>query len=238
VKTVPPVAESDARAQSSSLQQEQGAVVARSTGNEQGASLQVHQPAPPSSQQQQQPPLPPRQQRFGGSIVEGESVEQCTGELELSPHKKAVFVLDANAAPVDVTSLTPMHGSGEASRASTTHEDSRVEPETGEVESMSVATSQVPSQPSVGTGSSSVQADSEATPTISEETQSRKEDQPESDEDEKDDSSDSSDDEDREGGSKRAGGVTVGKCYMDREGEEEEMGVASDKEPETKEDER
>lgn len=240
VKTISPIAEPNAHGQSSSQQQDQG-VLARPptcTSNEHGASLH-----PPSSQQ----PPPPRQQGFGmsGSAVGGESVEQCTGELELSPHKKAVFVLDAKSAPVDVTSLTPVHGgSGEASgrgTTSTTHEvlsDSRVEPETGEVESMSVSTTQVPSQASVGMGSSEVEADTEATPTASVEGQIRNEDQPESDEDEKDDSSDSTDDEDRderEGGAKQEGGVAVGKCYMDREGEEE-MGVASDKE--TKEDER
>ena len=251
VKTVSPiVGEPDAHGQSSSQQQDQG-ISARPppTSNEQGASLHVH---PPSSQQQ---PPPPRWQGFGGSGSVagvgggGETVEQCTGELELSPHKKAVFVLDAKSAPIDVTSLTPVHGGSGAGETSgragmgTTHEvlsDSRVEPETGAVESMSVSTTpQVPNQASVGTGSSEIQADTEATPTASVEGRSRNEGQAESDEDEKDDSSDSTDDEDRderEGGAKQEGGVAIRKCYMDREGEEEEMGVASDKE--MKEDER
>lgn len=206
----------------SSLQKEQ-VRADRPTLSEQGASLH--------------PPPQPRQQGFGGSAAE-ESVEQSTGELELSPHKKAVFVLDAKAAPVDVTSLPPVQGS-EASRVSTTYEilsDSRVEPETGEVESMNVS-SQVSSQTPLGTGSSAAQA--EATPTTTE-AQNKGEARPESDEDEKDDSSDSSDEEERnerEGGAKQAGSVAIGKCYMDQEGAEgEEMGVASDKE--TKEEER
>ena len=209
-----PAVEPDAQ----SLQQEQ-VITARPTAlSEQGGSLH--------------PPPQPRQQGFGSSAA-GESVEQCTGELELSPHKKAVFVLDAKAAPVDVTSLPPAAHGGEAGRVSTAHEvlpDSRVEPETGEVESMNMS-SQVPSQAPVGTGSSVAQA--EATPTTTE-AQSRNDARPESDEDEKDDSSDSSDEEDRderEGGAKQAGGVAIGKCYMDQEGaEEEEVGVASDKE--------
>ena len=175
---------------------------------------------------------PPRQLGFGGSMAE-ESVEQSTGELELSPHKKAVFVLDANAAPVDVTSL-PVH------KTSTTHEvlsDSRVEPETGEVESTNISSSsQVPSQIPLGTGSSASQA--EATPTTEaqssqEQAKDENETQTESD-DEKDDSSDSSDEEDNEGagGVKHGGGIPIGKCYMDHEGvePEEEMDVASDKE--------
>lgn len=208
--------------------------VTRPTRSEQGVSLPVA-------------PQPLRQQQGfigGGSVVAEEAVEQSTGELELSPHKKAVFVLDAKAAPVDVTSLTPVHvhGGGGGGGSSTTHEvlpDSRVEPETGEVESMNVS-SQVPSQAQMGTGSSVAQAEAEATPTIAE-VQSRNEGRPESDEDEKDDSSDSSDDDDdrdeKEGGAKQAGGVAIGKCYMDREGaEDEEMGVASDKE--TREEER
>ena len=194
----------------------QQVVEARPTSSEQGASLH---------------PPPPRQQGFEGSVT-GESVVQSTGEFELSPHKKAVFILDTKAAPVDVTSLPPLCSS-EASRASTTHEvlpDSRVEPETGEVESMNTS-SQVP----LGTGSSVAQA--EATPTTAE-AESREEIQPSSDEDEKDDSSDSSDEGDRdeqEGGAKQAGSAPVGKCYMDQEGEEE-VGVASEKE--AKEEER
>ena len=175
---------------------------------------------------------PPRQLGFGGSMAE-ESVEQSTGELELSPHKKAVFVLDANAAPVDVTSL-PVH------KTSTTHEvlsNSRVEPKTGEVESTNMlSSSQVPGQTPLGTGSSASQV--EATPTTEvqssqEQAKDENETQTESD-DEKDDSSDSSDEEDNEGagGVKRGGGIPIGKCYMDHEGAEpeEEMGVASDKE--------
>ena len=229
--TAPPAVEADAHVQSSSAQQEQPAL------SEQGASLRpVSQPPGPR---------PGGQQGFvGSSSVAGESVEQSTGELELSPHKKAVFFLDTKAAPIDVTSLPPIHGSDGSRSASTTHEvlpDSRVEPETGEVESMNSMSTQGPGQATVGTGSSEAQAEAEATPATTD-AQSKNETRPESDDDEKDDSSDSSDEDERdesEGGAKRAGGVAIGKCYMDREGEEEEqeeMGVASDKE--TKEEER
>ena len=198
---------------------------ARSTANEQEASL-----------------YPPRSRQEFGSLVGEESVEQSTGELELGPHKKAVFFFNTNtAAPVDVTSL-PLPIQGEV-RTSTTQEvlpDSRVEPETGEVESTNMTSTQVPSQAPLGTGSSLVKE--ETVPTTAEvpsdQAKSESQARTESDNDEKDDSSDSSDegdDKEREGKAKHSGSVPIGKCYMDQEGAEEGGGVASDREAQEEE---
>ena len=178
---------------------------------------------------------PPRQPAHGGgsaaTSAAEESVEQSTGELELSPHKKAVFVLSGTAAPIDVTSLPtaqPPEGRG-LTGIGPTHEvlpDSRVEPETGEVESAVIS-----EQCAVGTGSSLF----EATPT----TEAAKEERGESEREEGERVTQSSESSDNEGESdkgRQEEGVSIGKCYMDREEEDKEREVASDKE--AKEDER
>ena len=174
---------------------------------------------------------PQRQTGFVGAPPQTteEAVEQSTGELELSPHKKAVFMLDSKAAPVDVTSLPPVVQQP-ASRTGPMHEvlpDSRVEPETGEVESTNIA--QTP-----GTGSSGTQVGANMEPTPTTEEMDRVEDKEKSDgedrgEKEVGSSSESSEEEgeiEDVGGIKTREGVAIGQCYMDQE---EEGGVASDR---------
>lgn len=179
----------------------------------------------------------------GAPSIAEESVEQSTGELELSPHKKAVFWIQSKgASPVDVTSLPDIsQPAGRGSRAESSHADSRVEPETGEVESANI--SQRSGRPQVGTESSLSQTNvtvpaNEATPTVA-----TPQEQLHSDVEQVDEgmlekveakpsemSSKMSESSDSEGEADKPAkevGVAIGRCYMDQEKEE---GVVSDKE--------
>ena len=172
-----------------------------------------------------------------------DSVEQSTGELELSPHKKAVFWIESKGqGPVDVTTLSPtVQQEGRGSGVESAHADSRVEPETGEVERMNIATSGTGSsqdQPTASSITSSLELTNEDTPTLATPPIDKEQDEPvksdqvdgEGDKDVSMEMSESSDEnEAEEEKESKQMGVAIGRCYMDNEEE------ASDREAKVEE---